>query len=297
MAEAIASLSNDKKLALAIERSLAMLPVEAAEIVKSMLSPTNIAIMLGTLVLWATSHFVGIGEIVDVILLAAGVLILGFSVFDGAEELTSFTTTAIRATNENQINDAARHFAKAVDILGISIISAILLRRSARPVLKRGMPRFHPMPKLGKPPIKTIIRRPHSLPGGDLGETDAWGNIAVSRSQSISEQRLTLYHEWIHSVLSPKFKLFRRFRAQFRLNAYNRSALMTYLEEAIAESYSQLRAYGLRKAITGFSFPLDRGYITVSELRGEGIAIGNIIVGSTLFHVYLHHQPWGKVFK
>jgi len=290
-------MSNDKKLTLAIERSLPMMPSEAAEIVKSMLSPANIAIMLGTLVLWAASHFVGIGEIVDIILLATGVLILGFSVFDGAQELSSFTTTAINASDENQIDVAARHFAKAVDILGISIISAILLRRSARPVLKRGMPRYHPMPKLGEPPLKTIIKRPQSLPYGDLGETDAWGNIAVSRKQSISEQKLTLYHEWVHSVLSPKFKLFRRFRAQVRMNAYNRSAIMTYLEEAIAESYSQLKVYGLRKAITGFSFPLERGYITVSELRGEGIAIGNIIVGSTLFHVYLHHQHWEKVFK
>lgn len=297
MAEAIQNMTREKRIILAIERSLPMLPSEAASIVKSMLEPRNVALVLGALVVWAGSHFVGIGEIFDVILLATGIIVLGFSVIDGAGELLDFTTAAMRATSDKHIDDAAHHFAKAVDILGISIVSAVLLRRSARPVWNRGVPKDSPMPKLGTAPLKTIITRPRRLAGGSVGETDMWGNIAVARNQSFTEQRLTLYHEWVHSVLSPKFSVLRRFRAQFRLNAYKKSGLIRYLEEALAESYAQLKVQGMRKAITGFSFPITHGYLTVSELAAEGVAIGNVIVSGTVYRVYLNNRPWEKAIK
>lgn len=296
MAVAINRMSQQEKIVEAINRSLPLLPAESQAIIKSILEPANIAIMVGTLVLWAGSHFIGIGEIVDVILLATGVLILGFSVFGGAGELSDFTTTALKASTDAQLNDAAQHFAKAVTILGISIISAILLRSSAKSVIARGTPRYKPMPRVGSPPssLKPRITRPFRLRSGSLGETDAWGDISVTRNQSLTEQRLALYHEWVHSVLSPRFKLFRRFRAEFRFSAYERSALLQYLEEALAESFAQLKVHGLRKVIIGIKFPITHGYITISELVSEGIAIGNIVVSGTMYKVYMHRGYWGK---
>lgn len=297
MTASINNMSQKDKLLEAITRSLPYLPAESQSLVKSMLEPTNVAILLSTLVIWAGSHFIGIGEIIDVILLATGVIILGFSVFDGASELSTFTTTASNATTDTQLTDAAQHFAKAVTILGVSVISAILLRGSAKPVATRGLPRYKSMPNVGKPPstVKPRITRPQRLSAGTLGETDAWGNIAVSRSQSLTEQRLTLYHEWVHSVLSPRFKMFRRFRAELRFSGYEKSALLRYLEEALAESFAQLKVHGLKKVIVGIRFPISHGYLTISELVAEGIAIGNIIVSGTIYKVYVNHGSWKKV--
>jgi hypothetical protein len=178
MAAAVQNMSQQEKIIEAINRSLPMLPSDAREIVKSMLEPATIAIMVGTLVVWAGSHFVGIGEIVDIILLVTGVIILGFSVFDGAAELSNFTTTAIGARSDAQLNEAAQHFSKAVNIQGISVISAILLRGSAKSVVARGTARYRPMPRLGNPPPAgraPTISRPHRLPNGALGQTDVWG--------------------------------------------------------------------------------------------------------------------------
>jgi len=94
----------------------------------------------GTLVLWAGSHFIGVGEIVDAILLGVGVVFLGLSVFEGASELLDFANVALSANSSDQLDQAGRHFARAVTILGISTIQALLLRGQGRAVINRGMP-------------------------------------------------------------------------------------------------------------------------------------------------------------
>lgn len=286
----IAQMGPSEKIEAALRRSLPMMPAEARDQIQAMLSPESLAIIVGTLIVWAGSHFFGIGEIVDIILLVAGFALLGLSAYSGAKELSHFATAAINARTEADLDRAARHFAAAVNIIGISVITALLLRRSARSVAARGAPRVRPMPNVGTPPrpgMPTKISRPFSLPGGALGETDWWGNIAVTRNQVLTEQRLTLYHEWVHRILSPRLSPLRRIRAQLRASAYWRSALMRYIEEALAESYAQLKVHGLQKILVGIRFPLDGGYITVSQLAAEGTAIGNIVIGGARFAVYL----------
>ncbi len=284
------TMSTEQKTGEAMRRSIPLLPAEAQEQVRQMLTPTALAIIAGTIVVWAGSHFFGIGEIVDVILLVVGLATIGGGVYSGSEELYRFATTAINAHNDADLDLAARHFATAVNILGITVISAILLRRSALSVAGRGRPQVRRMPNVGTPPpvgIPPRITRPFRLPSGALGETDAWGNIAVSRNQILIEQRLTLYHEWVHSILSPRFGLLRQLRAQVRMSAYFRSSLLTYLEEAMAESYAQLRVHGLQNILVGIRFPIAEGYITISQLTSEGIAIGNILIGGMNVTIYL----------
>jgi hypothetical protein len=159
--------------------------------VEALLSPTSLAIITGTLVVWAGSHLVGVREIVDIILLVTGFAILGLSVVSGAQELSSFATTAIDARTGADLDRAARHFATAVNILGISVISALLLRSSTRAVAARGRTaQIKPMPNVGAPPapgVRPRVTRPFSLPSGALAETDWWGNIAVIRNQTLSE--------------------------------------------------------------------------------------------------------------
>lgn len=291
----VALMTTEEKVAEAMRRSVPLLPAAARDQVLALLEPSSIAIMAGTLVVWAGSHFFGVGEIVDVILLVVGFGFLGLAVFAGAQELYDFATIAIRARTEADLDRAGRHFASAVSILGISTISALLLRKSARAAAARGRPRVRPMPDVGPVPAtgaRPTITRPQTLASGALGETDWWGNISVIRNQSLSEQRATLYHEWVHRVLSPRFGPLRRLRAQLRASGYWRSALLRYLEEAMAECYGQLRAYGLGDMLTGFSFPIRGGYVTVSQLVTEGIAIGNIVVGGAIFHVVVIEGSW-----
>jgi len=281
-------MSSTEKIGEAMSRAIPMLPAEAQEQIKAMLTPEALAIAAGTLIVWAASHFFGVGEIVDIILLVAGVAFIGLGVFSGAEEFYNFATTALNATTGSDLDRAAQHFAKAVNILGITVISALLLKKSASSVIARGRPQIRPMPKVGPPTPRGIkITRPFRLPNGALGGTDAFGNIQVIRNQPIIEQRITLYHEWVRSFLSPRFGPLRQLRAQLRLSAYNRSSLLMYIEEAMAESYAQLKIYGLQNILVGIRFPVQGGYMTVSQIVSEGVAIGNITIGAMRFTVYI----------
>jgi len=80
-------------------------------------------------------------------------------------------------------------------------------------------------------------------------------------------------------------------RSELSWSANSRSALLRYLEEALAEGYAQRRVNGLAQALEAIRFPLDFGYVTVSQLLAEGQAIGTITLGGVLFHVSSSQGP------
>lgn len=284
----ITRMSSADRIGEAMRRSLPLIPADARAIIESLLKPQTLAIIAATLVVWAGSHFFGVGEIVDIILLGVGVFALGFSVFEGADELLKFAKRAIDARTDQDFSQSGAHFARAVTLLGISTIQALLLRGQGAAVVARGRPTIYPRIRVGTPPPsgnQLRVSRPNQISGGSLGTTDAYGVISIARNQSLSEQRVTLFHELVHRYLSPRVGPFRRFRAELRMSGYVRSALLRHLEEALAEGYGQLRVHGLVKAIGAFRFPITEGYVTISQLTAEGQAIGTIVLGGTLFYV------------
>jgi hypothetical protein len=284
----IARLPTVDRLGEALRRSLPYLPGNTRQAVEEMLRPENLAMIAGVLTVWAGSHFFGIGEIVDVVLLTVGVVGLGFAVFEGAGALYDFTTVAISARSDSQLDVAARHFARAVTLLGVSTLQALLLRGQGRSIIARGRPRVYPRPNVGVPPPsgnQLRLARPAQVTGGTLGETKPFGQITVARNQSLDEQRVTLFHELVHRYFSPRTGPLRRLRAELAWSAYSRSAFLRYLEETLAEGYGQLRVHGFARALGSYRFPINGGYVTVSELVGEGRAVGTITLGGALFYV------------
>lgn len=250
--------------------------------------------MAGTVAIWAGSQFFGVGEVVDAILLVIGAVTLGFSVFSGGQALYEFAVTAAGANSEQDLQTAAEYFAKAVTILGISMVQAVLLRGQARNVIARGRPQIQPRIAVGDPPVpgnQLRVTRPATLSNGALGVTDEYGTIEISRAQPLSEQRLTLLLELVHRYFSPRTGPFRKIRAELNISAYTRSAIMKYLEEGMAEGYAQLRVNGLAAALRAYRFPLYNGYVTVSQIAGEGQAIGTIMLGGALFYVSISLGP------
>ncbi len=55
----IVRMSSTEKIGASLRRSLPHLPAEARSVVESMLRPEALAIIAGTLVVWAESHFFG----------------------------------------------------------------------------------------------------------------------------------------------------------------------------------------------------------------------------------------------
>jgi hypothetical protein len=80
----VTKMDPGEKIAETMRRSLPLLPADSRAVVESMLTKENFAIVIGTLVVWGGSHFAGVGEIVDVLLLVGGLVALRFSVADSS---------------------------------------------------------------------------------------------------------------------------------------------------------------------------------------------------------------------
>jgi hypothetical protein len=122
-----------------LHRSLKYMPGDVAEEIKNIFAPQTIAVVQATLTAWAIAHFIAIGELAEFILLIVGFAALGCSALTLAQELVAFVTGASNATNKGQLEDAGKHFAKAVALVGVQVIMAILLRRPAKSIKQKGL--------------------------------------------------------------------------------------------------------------------------------------------------------------
>lgn len=80
----------------------------------------------------------------------------------------------------------------------------------------------------------------------------------------------------------------REFRAELRITAYKKSALLRYIEEALAESYAQLRVNGINGLPAGIRFPIANGYVTLRAVAKEaaiGTAVGTVAAGGITYAV------------
>ena len=280
----VVHMSKAEKLSAGIEHSLKYLPADLKSVGQALLEPKALAIMVGTLLAWAASHAFGIGEVIDLVLLGIGVLSVGFSIFSGAGALVDFVETAIDASTNEDLDEAGKHFARALVVLGIATIQALLLRGPIKAARARyaAPARVGAPPPPGTPPSTTSEP---TLPNNALGSTDAYGNIKISLQQSAASAKETLLHELVHRFFSPRLALLRRFRAQLNIDAYARSWLLRYLEEMLAEGFAQLRANGVLSTFKALYFPITEGYVTLSDVITEGTVIGTITLAGRRIYV------------
>jgi hypothetical protein len=113
--------------------------------------------------------------------------------------------------------------------------------------------------------------------------------MTISPHGTAKDIAMTTAHESVHSFLSPKaINGLREFRADVGMTLYKKSSLCRYLEEALAETYAQVKFNGLSALPEGLAFPLrSPDYkLTVSRVVTES-AIGTTLYGGVLNAVYL----------
>lgn len=123
--------------------------------------------------------------------------------------------------------------------------------------------------------------------GGAYGGANRYGDIFIQRGMPEDMTLSTYNHERIHSFLSPKFTFGREWRAQQAESFYETRPLLRYTEEALAETYAQIKTYGfsLKALKNGLSFPYNGAYrLKPSEVLHEaGLILGGTgaaVVGS-----------------
>jgi len=294
----VAAMSLKDRLKEVLTRSKKNFGPDIGAAIDSMLSPTNLAILAGTLTLWAGSHFFGVGEVVDVLLLVVGAFAIGWSIGDVAKDVYTFAKLTVNARTEADLDRAAQAFSHAIVLAGITVIMALLLRRSVKEIQATrgasvadamrprdpGLPRVGPDPQAGRMWSRPGITSDPTLPAGE-GSTSPFGEVRLSPHGTVTEQALVRAHELVHQFLTPRFGILRTFRVRLGMAGYLRSAFLQYLEEAIAETVAQLRVNGFSGLLEGVKFPVANGYVTISDLVSEGAAIGTITAGTQYFTV------------
>lgn len=139
--EMVAGASFADKLQMALEKVPDHVGRElggaAQKEIEEMLNPTNIAITVGILVVWGGSHAVGVGFVVDAVLLAVGLAFAGWAALDAFELIGQFFKKVSDASNENDIDEAGKLMAKAIAILSIAGFKA-LMRKAGKVRHKQG---------------------------------------------------------------------------------------------------------------------------------------------------------------
>ncbi|WP_174300153.1 hypothetical protein [Caulobacter sp. S45] len=253
----VAQMSFEDRLGAVLERTAGKVGPEMAVQLRALIEPKSLAIMAGVLVAWVVSHGFAIGEIIDFIVAAVGVVSLGLAIFSGIDELFEFARGAYYAKADGDLDAAADHLAKAIAILGIQAVLAVLFR--GRPATRRA--------NAGPPPPRTpgFRYRPTTTGttaiGAGGGVTSWWGDIEVSTLGSATDRALVLYHEQVHQFLVPKLYVLRNFRVEMRTGSYAGSSLFRYLEETLAETVAQVRVNGWQKLFSSVRFPTRNGYV------------------------------------
>ena len=136
----IGRLTAEEKLGLALRRALPMLPEELRGHVSALLNPKSLALMAGVTGVWAASHFLGIGALIDVVLVVVGVAAFGQVAVDVAASLVKFARKTLRAETEDDIDEAAKHFAHAVTIGGITLVMSTPVPATTAAGIRRPYP-------------------------------------------------------------------------------------------------------------------------------------------------------------
>ena len=264
----VATQSMQQRLEAVFQRALPRLAPEAAAQLGAIINPTALAIIAGVLVAWVVSHAFGIGEVIDIAIAALGLASIGFAVFTGLDHLYDFASGTYRAKTPKDLDLAADHLTKAIAILGVQTVLAILFRGAKAPkVGKGGRVNVGAAPRTAGLRYKPTIVRDPALRDG-AGWTSFWGDIVVSSRGSAAEQAVVLLHERVHQFLMPKLYVLRNYRMSTRAASYMRSSLWRYIEEALAETIAQVGVNGFKQLFTGLKFPVGNGYMFLRQGGG-----------------------------
>jgi hypothetical protein len=172
----ISTWTLEQKFSRVLELTPPKLPGHMREEFQKLLDPTVLAIIVGTLIVWAASHAFGVGVIVDIAMLIGGVVFIGMAAFDAAGHLYDFLTLTATADEESDLDQASVMLAKAVSILGVGAFAALVTKGAAKRGAKKTAPP-EPKPMIKDPGPKVARDEPKSTtPSENSTKTDAPNN-------------------------------------------------------------------------------------------------------------------------
>ncbi len=115
-----------------LQRTAPKLPGEVREEFAAMLDPATLAVIVGVLALWAGSHYVGVGFIVDILLVVVGIGFLGWQIWSVGNDFIAFLDLTYTARTEDDLEKAATHLANFIAVVGVAAFMALVARGAKR---------------------------------------------------------------------------------------------------------------------------------------------------------------------
>jgi hypothetical protein len=298
----VTKMTTEGKIKFVVETAASRLPVAVGRQLLTLVEPKSLGIMAGVLIVWTGAQFFGAGEIADAAVLISGYVMLGGVGFQAARLLFECARLIIYPKDESDLVTAGAILAQVVSLIGVQGTLALLLTKPSGALKDE----FFASPDNPKPfawrtfqdqptnrwwGYKPATQGVRTMDAG-TGGTDVYsGDIEYSLRGSETDRRLALAHEQVHQFLTPKLAVLRQLRTFLRAQGYNRSYLLRYIEEALAETIAQVRVKGLTKGnlIEGVRFPIGEDYmVTVGDIKGEvrQIFLGPITVGGMTYQVW-----------
>ncbi|WP_218079642.1 hypothetical protein [Anthocerotibacter panamensis] len=130
----IPQMNSAQKLGAVLKHTLPLLPTQVRSKVEAPFAPEALALLAGMAGVWAASHAVGIGEVIDLVLLGVGITALGTEVVTIAQDLVGFVNGVLQAQTEADLEKAAEHLARAVAVVGVDVVAAVLTHQALKQV-------------------------------------------------------------------------------------------------------------------------------------------------------------------
>ncbi|MCA9139201.1 MAG: hypothetical protein KDB00_20650 [Planctomycetales bacterium] len=128
----VEAMSLDDRFVRVLHLTGPKLPAEIQEEFAAMLSPASIAIIVGVLVVWAGSHYFGIGFIADALLLVVGLGFLGWQVWSVGNDFVSAVELTYSARCEADLEKASKHLANFIAVVGVAAFMALIAKGAKR---------------------------------------------------------------------------------------------------------------------------------------------------------------------
>lgn len=137
----VPSMGVEDKFKTALELTVPKLPAEMRDEFAGLLTKENLAILAGVLVVWAGSHYFGVGFVADIILVGLGLFFLGWQVWAAIGDFVEFVRLTPKAQTPEDLDRAAEHLAQFIAIVGVGVFIALVTRGAGK---KLGAPRRTP---------------------------------------------------------------------------------------------------------------------------------------------------------
>jgi hypothetical protein len=135
-------MSNTDKLGVAIRHAALRLPAEARDQAMALVDPANLAIMAGALAVWVGAQATPVGWVVNIAMIGVGVAATGAVAVQVARELRDFALGVLSADDTADLRVAGDHLAKAVVLVGVDLVVALLLKKAIVKVRQPKMPKL-----------------------------------------------------------------------------------------------------------------------------------------------------------